>query len=77
MTFDEEKADGACCPAYNDRTMPRCDIEDLKKENEQLRQALENCYEMADTWGACAELPGIIVSICRKTLNGENNDSAN
>lgn len=77
LSFDDEKADSACCPIYNDYAAPRCDIDELKKENDKLRAALDKCYEMADTWGACAELPGLIVNICRKTLNGENDDSAN
>lgn len=75
-------------PDYNDNlvfppeddgimSMPRCDIEDLKKENGRLRQALSECYKMAETWGATAELPTSIINICHKALNGGNNDSAN
>lgn len=48
----------------------------LKQQAEinRLREALSDCYEQASNWGACAELPIVIIDICGKVLNGESEE---
>lgn len=61
-------------PPRHDKTAYELQLENNKLQSEinRLREALNNCYEQASNWGACAELPVVIIDICDKALSGES-----
>lgn len=72
-----EDVSGAGFRVCNTKIDKWCYLDDLlaqQAEINRLRKALNDCYEQASNWGACAELPVVIIDICHKVLNGESEE---